>query len=490
MIQWKKALDLEVRVAEIINEQEENGVQFDIDKAHKHVQTLTDIRSNLYEEIRPDLDMEVVAPFSVSVNKPFLMSGGYSKATCDWMLDNVDQVGGVFTRVRFEEPDIGSRQKLIKQLLKHGWKPVEFTLKGTPRITNKGVPVDSLAKIKGGIGSKIAEWFTAGHRKSQIEGWINKIRDDGRLTAGADSCGTNTARMRHRNVVNVPKAHSEVFFGHEMRDLFIASPDKVICGHDASGLEARMMAHYTFPYDDGEFANEILHGDIHSKNTYIFYDKETEGLRRGDEGFDKYRDGASKSGFYGLVYGAQIPKLCSTLNLNRKRGKKAFNDFWEKNYALGELRNKIMSMAENRGWIPGLDGRKIYVRSSHSALNALFQSAGSIVMKTSMVILDHWAKKEGLGYQKVIDMHDEGQAELDRREVEIYEVDTKKEALALVRPNEIWMPPSLRDDKWVTGYSRYGELAVKSIQRAGTYLNLRCPLDAEYKLGRSWAETH
>lgn len=490
MIDWKKALDLEIRVAQIINEQEENGVQFDIDKAHKHVQTLTNLRRDLYEEIRPSLDQEVVSPFTVPINKPFLMSGGYSKATVDWMKEDVDQVGGIFTRIRFEEPDIGSRQKLIKQLLKHGWKPTLFTPKGQPKITEKGEPVSSLNKIEGGIGSKIAKWYTAGHRRSQIEGWISKVRDDGRLIAGADSCGTNTSRMRHRNVVNVPKAHSEVFFGHEMRDLFITRPWNIMCGHDASGLEARMMAHYTQPYDDGEFANEILHGDIHSKNTYIFYDEETEGLKRGDEGFDKYRDGASKNGFYGLVYGAQIPKLCQTLDLSRKRGKKAFDDFWKKNYALGELRNKIMNMAENKGWIPGLDGRKIYIRSSHSALNALFQSAGSIVMKNSMVILDYWAKKEGLIYQKVIDMHDEGQAELDKKEVEIYVVDTKEEAKNLARPNEIWMPPSERNGRWVTGYSRYGELAVKSIQKAGTYLNLRCPLDAEYKLGRSWAETH
>ena len=147
-------------------------------------------------------------------------------------------------------------------------------------------------------------------------------------------------------------------------------------------------------------------------------------------------------------------------------------------------------MAENKGWIIGLDGRKIYIRSPHSALNALFQSAGAIVMKNSMVILDHWAKREKLEYKKVIDMHDESQAQLSLKEVEIYRVKTKEEANQLVRLDEIWMPPTNRNGYWVTGYSRYGELAVKSIRRAGTYLNLRCPLDAEYKLGRSWAQTH
>ena len=35
-----------------------------------------------------------------------------------------------------------------------------------------------------------------------------------------------------------------------------------------------------------------------------------------------------------------------------------------------------------------------------------------------------------------------------------------------------------------------GELAVQSIKDAGTYFNLRCPLDAQYKIGNNWATTH
>lgn len=493
MIDWVKALDLEQRVADIICQQEINGVEFDITKAYQYVDDLTERKLELYQKIRPELDFEISVPYKVEIKKPFIASGGYSANVTKWCKDEkeLQSISGPFTRVEFVEPDIGSRQKLIKQLLRFGWKPTIFTDTGQPKLTVKGEPVDTLTQIEGDIGKYIAEWYTLGHRCSQIQGWIKNIRSDGRLTAGADSCGTNTYRFRHKNVVNVPKADPKVIFGYEMRNLFIAKQGYWLVGHDASGLEARVMAHYTTPYDNGEFAHEILHGDIHSKNARIFYPEETQGLEKGNPLFDSYRS-KSKNGFYGLIYGAQPTKLASTLDVPLNVGRYLFEAFWKENYALGQLRDKIIRMSERNGWIPGIDGRKVFTRSSHSALNALFQSAGAIIMKNSIVILDHWVKREGLDVHKVLDMHDEAQAEQNESEVVYIEVDSEVEALSYHKEGQIWMPPTLlhNSTRFKTGYTRYGELAVKSIARAGTYLNIRCPLDAEYKIGRSWASTH
>ena len=35
-----------------------------------------------------------------------------------------------------------------------------------------------------------------------------------------------------------------------------------------------------------------------------------------------------------------------------------------------------------------------------------------------------------------------------------------------------------------------GKCIVRSIIKAGEVLRVKCPLDAEYKVGRNWAETH
>jgi DNA polymerase I len=60
--------------------------------------------------------------------------------------------------------------------------------------------------------------------------------------------------------------------------------------------------------------------------------------------------------------------------------------FFRKTPALERLK-EIVTEAAARGWIRGLDGRHIMVRSEHAALNSLLQGAGAIVMKKALVIL-------------------------------------------------------------------------------------------------------
>lgn len=460
MSEWKDALDLETRVAQIIHIQERNGVGFDLERAIQYINDLEERCNKLYNEIRPYLRIEIKQYLS-TVNKPFLKKGGYTKQVVSWY-DSPDIVWGPFSKIVFEEPDLGSRQKLVKQLLEHGWVPELFTEKGTPKLTYKGKPVDSLFKIDASIGKAIAEWYVLKHRQSQITGWTTSVRDDGRISASANSCGTNTYRMRHKTVVNVPKADPSVIFGYEMRSLFIARPGYKLLGYDASALEARCMAHYTYKLDNGEFADLILNGDIHEKNAKIFFEEETYGLDPSSKEFKVFRS-KGKNGTYCLMYGGQPRKLAETLNIPLSKAKILFEKFWRENEALGKLRDLTIKMHDRRGWVPGLDGRRIYTRSSHSALNAVFQSCGAIVMKRSMVLLNDFAKIENIHHYKVLDMHDEGQHEV--LEEECYYVDDV-----------------LRH--------RLGELAILAFETAGTELKMNVPITGEYSIGDNWAETH
>ena len=76
-------------------------------------------------------------------------------------------------------------------------------------------------------------------------------------------------------------------------------------------------------------------------------------------------------------------------------------------------------------------------------------------MKWSMYLLDKWVRDMGLDVWKVIDMHDEGQADVLIADVPLYSC-----------------------------------LARQSIIEAGRLLNLNVPLDADVKVGATWAETH
>lgn len=439
---------LEQHVSRIITEQEEHGVLFNQRKARRCVQVLQRRQARLYQLIRPSLSLEVVRPYNGPVNRPFKANGDYTAIVHKWFDGSaaINQVDGPFSRVLFEEPDLGKRGRIQDQLLKLGWQPRAFTDAGNPKITVDGEPCPSLQAIGSQVGKQLANWYTYRHRQSQIEGWLERVRPDGRLPAGAVTIGTPTYRFRHRVVVNVPKAAKHVLFGWHMRSLFTVPTGKVLVGFDASGLELRMLADVI---NDDHFTEEILDGDIHSKN------QRDAGLPTRDD---------AKTFIYAFIYGAGDAKIGAIVGGTRARGSRVRRQFLAANPKLEQAINTTRAAAR-RGYLVAHDGRRIYLRrdpdtgavQTHKALNTRLQGGGAIVMKWAMVILDHWIRESSLygRAHKVIDMHDEAQWECD----------------ADIATN-------------------VGFLGVEAIKQAGVLLGLNIPLDGEYKLGRNWAMTH
>lgn len=129
------------------------------------------------------------------------------------------------------------------------------------------------------------------------------------------------------------------------------------------------------------------------------------------------------------------------------------------------LIDAVHKAAKEKRYLKGLDGRKLKVRSIHSSLNLLLQSAGALVMKKALTILDEKLQTQGFAnysqdrenydYEFSANVHDE------------FQIEVKEQYADLV-----------------------GQMAVQAIRDAGKYFNFRCPLDGEYKFGNSWAETH
>jgi len=453
------AFKCESFVARIVSGQEIRGVQFNLALAKEHIDTLEGHKISLYGKIRPILQMEIHLHYDVPVKKPWVKDGSFSASVIKWYGEGADIVWGAFTRLEFVEPDLGSRNKLMAQLLKLGWKPRSFTDKGNPKLVVDGAPCPSLDEIGSEEGQWIADYYIYSHRQSQIKGWvygnkgngyIPRVRPDGRIPAEAITIGTNTFRFRHKKVVNVPKASPKVKFGKEMRSLFTASKGRVLVGHDASGLELRMLAHFL---NVETFTKAVVEGnsdegtDVHSLNM------RAAGLSDRDQ---------AKTFIYAFLYGAGDAKIGAIVGGSAKQGKALKERFFKANPELEALVESVTN-ASKRGYLVGLDGRKIRMRKdkvskklqTHKALNTLLQCAGALVMKYSMIFLDKWVREEGLDVWKVIDMHDEAQADVHPKDAE-----------------------------------RYMELAELSVVRAGEYLELNCPLAAEAKHGMNWAETH
>lgn len=444
--EWHNAVKLEHEVARIITQQEINGWKFDIEGAKRKISWLQEQQQEIYGEIRPLLRVEVLHDRK-PVNDIYTRAGNLLSRVERYWGDDVSNVSGSYSPVEFIEPDLGSRQKVIKQLTHIGWKAIEYTEKGNPKLTE-----ESLSFLHGGLGKRVAKWYIYNHRLGQLKGWFSHLREDGRITAGANPLGTPTSRMRHSVIVNVPKAKSHVLFGREMRECFTVEEGYKLIGHDASGLEARMLAHYM---NNPELTHEIIDGDFHTK----IWTPINEWVHSRDQ---------AKNIEYALLYGAQDFKLGTMTDVYLSSWSKAKTQRMGSDVrraimgsipALGDLTTRVQTAA-GRGWLRGLDGRKVPVRSKHAALNTLNQSSAAIVMKVSMCYLDKWLKREGITLnevKKVADYHDEAQAEV------------------------------LDDERIIELYSR---LAVQSIKTAGIYLNLRCPLDAEAIVGNNWSQTH
>jgi DNA polymerase I-like protein with 3'-5' exonuclease and polymerase domains len=242
--------------------------------------------------------------------------------------------------------------------------------------------------------------------------------------------------MTHRNpnMAQIPSVHSP--YGQECRACWVVEDEYKLVGVDASQLELRLLSHYM---NDEEYIKNVSTGDIHATNQALA------GLESRDQ---------AKTFIYAFVYGAGDSKLGSIIGGNTKDGQRLRKNFLDNIPALKNLRFKV-TRAAAKGWIKGLDGRKLFIRSEHGALNTLLQSAGAIYMKKALILLNERLKLSGMDFKFVANIHDEWQLEVRACQA-----------------------------------MKAGTLAVEAMVKAGEELGIRCPMTGEYKIGNNWSETH
>jgi DNA polymerase I-like protein with 3'-5' exonuclease and polymerase domains len=434
---------LEHSFAEIINEQIQNGFAFDIQKAASLYGEWSEerdiLKKKLVDTFPPTIE-EMKTPAYWLVNHgpdDYEKYPTKSAAKKAGFKDSEIEKGPNKTKTIPFNPD--SRQQISKCLIdKYGWKPKAFTPNGQPQVDEsilKALPYDE-AKM-------LVDYLTLTKRIGQLaegkEAWM-KLETEGRIHGSVNTNGTVTGRCTHSrpNVAQVPAVYAK--HGKECRELFCASEGKLLVGCDASGLELRCLGHYLSTFDNGEYIDIILNGDIHTAN------QQAAGLETRDQ---------AKTFIYGWLYGAGAPKIGSIIGGGAREGQILMKRFLKKMPALKYLKDSIENALGDRDYLVGLDGRHLPIRSKHSALNALLQSAGSILMKQATISAYNSFCSKGLNVKQVAHIHDEIQYEAESGEADLV-----------------------------------GQLAVGAIQRAGKPFGFRCPLDGEYKIGKNWAETH
>ena len=401
----QRSIDLEHKVQYAIQQQERNGWVLDQKLSYDLLATFKE-RMNEIEEVLQD-------------KFPPIIHERWSEKTGKRLKDRVE----VF--------NVGSRQQIARRLSTLGVVFEKVTEKGNPIVDEAVLDTIDLPEAR-----LISEYLMLQKRYAQVHSWLEHVQDDGRVHGRVISNGAVTGRMTHQspNMAQVPASHSP--YGHECRSCWTVPEGKALVGFDASGLELRMLAHYM---DDKEFTNVLLTEDIHTRNQLAA------GLETRPQ---------AKTFIYAFLYGAGDAKIGTIVGGSAKDGADLKRRFLSNTPSLESLRDRV-ARASGRGYLTGLDGRRLRVRSEHAALNTLLQAAGAIVMKQALVILDDYARQWKLDYKFIGNIHDEVQSEVAADQAE-----------------------------------KYGWLAVECLKAAGMEFNLRCPLDGEYKIGTTWAETH
>lgn len=498
-----KAIELEMATALVCAKIERNGFPFREDKAVGLYGKLAARRAHLEQDliatfgswveskgtVTPKVslaaqgywgDRVVVDGLGHDVEHPgeLLTPGGSLKASAKREGYRIEFRGYPFTKVEFVQFNPSSRDHVALCLKKlYGWEPEEFTKEGKPKIDD-----DILGALDYPTAPLLTTYFTVLKRIGQLaegnQAWL-KVCRNGSIFGSINPNGAVTGRATHSfpNVGQVPKVQMKKFpvdavpdyaiplphtekdgkvecilldleggYGYECRQMFTVPVGWFQVGTDMSGLELRCLSHFMAKWDGGAYGDLVLNGDIHTANMIAA------GLPSRD---------MAKTFIYAFLYGAGDAKIGSIVKGTSKDGKRLKANFQAEIPAIGNLSKAVKAKAKS-GFIKGLDGRDLFIRSEHSALNTLLQSAGALLCKLWMVLLER--KLIARGYKHGWDgdfafmawVHDELQ------------IATRTKELA----DEI------------------GQLSIEVAAEVGEYFNFRCPLTSDFKIGQNWAECH
>ncbi len=414
----QQAIDLEHEVAWICSRMTRSGWPFDVKAASELYAKLSVERERIRLQMQETFEPLVIKRISEKTGKP--------------LKDKV---------VEFNP---ASRDQIAERLInKYGWKPKEFTPAGKPKVDE-----DVLKALPYPEAQTLADYFLLEKRIGQLaegdQAWLKQERA-GKLHGSINTNGTVSGRCSHQqpNLGQVPSVRA--LYGKECRSLFTVPAGWRMVGSDLSGLELRALAGFMHMWDDGDYAKEILKGDIHTKNQHAA------GLPTRD---------AAKNFIYCLIYGGGDERVGSIVGKGRDEGRRLKDVFMKNVPAYGRLRNAVYKAAE-KGYLKGLDGRKLGVRSQHSSVNLLLQSCGAVISKRWLIECIHEADRRGLKYGW----------------------DGDYTLLGYIHDELQW---AVREEL----AEGFGKFVVECAAKAGQHFNFKCPIDAEYKIGKNWCETH
>lgn len=410
-----------------------------------------------------------IKPAYMPVTKVYLANGNYNKFVAKHfgISDKPDEsnhlVAAPFTKLEILDSTLSQHAIVKDYLLSLGWKPTQWNyekekdggykrdeknqlIKKSPKLTE-----DSFDSIKSDIGQKIATYNTLTHRrrtflneKDDEKGWINSLRDNGRIASGATAWNTETGRASQYGIVNVPSAAAT--FGAPMREVWQAPEGRILVSVDMDSAQLRMLANFM---GDAAYTEAVLNGtefdddhnyvgtDPHTMNAIAFgvmnpdlvqeaRETQNKDLIKQLSDIRKY----SKNGIYAYLFGAGDMKLATTLKMRTAAdGKRIKESFSDKLPAIAALQARLLKQWNENKWRSGgyiqVAGETwVYCPHKHKLLNYLLMGSEAVLQNQAICWLNVQIEKRGLTGLQVACIHDEINAD--------FPIDEEQAALELM----------------------------------------------------------
>jgi DNA polymerase I-like protein with 3'-5' exonuclease and polymerase domains len=341
---------------------------------------------------------------------------------------------GEYQKIKLTKFNPGSRSHIIKWLRQmYDFNFATYTENGNPKIN------ESELSFLGDSAKDLMRYLKVVKDLSEVRGILEKVGEDSSIHGRVDTIGAATHRATHSNP-NVAQTSADPAF----RKLYTAPPGMVLVGADLANIEVRVLAHYLYPYDNGLYAEAVLSKDMHWYHAGIAGFIDPNIIYDEHNPLHKIARNKSKGFFFGYLYGQgdtirgytlwsegcltdyteeeyalakdRVEKRVVEMHglqlfplkkdeyvlydklliLKTIYGKRIADTFLERMTGIKELIADCAKQSKSTGYVIALDGRHLFSRSPHSALNLLLQGSAGIIAKQWMVNYYHMAQEKGL----------------------------------------------------------------------------------------------
>ena len=219
------------------------------------------------------------------------------------------------------------------------------------------------------------------------------------------------------NLQNIPIRTAE---GRRVRQAFVSAPNMLLLAADYSQVELRIMAHLS--QDPGLLKAFSSAQDVHRATAADVFGVEL------DEVTGEQRRSAKAINF-GLIYGMSAFGLANQIGVSRGEAGETIERYFEKYPGVRTYMDETQALADEKGYVETLFGRRLYLPDIHAgngmlrkaaqrtAINAPMQGTAADIIKRAMIDIQNWLNEGSVDARMLLQVHDELVFEVSERDL-------------------------------------------------------------------------